>query len=1237
MARGSTCCLGALCVAAVVCVARAGSDGLVFGVCAFSSLPISDCMDERAKLSFSSLPNATEHRLTLFHHATVDVRARITNQELRVGVLGHTLLFPPAAYATSTITVTDTALVMKHVGEEVYDIPDISRTDGDNLDKIDVYGHYVALDFVILEQKTADALAWQKVAWWDFHNKTTFKAPASRHRPISIRISTHDATTNSTTFADMTVVRPQWLMSDEKHLLRFNEYYGEGNYYAEPLGRQEFDEDPRTCRLYTQTIRESQISFGCLLGFGRPLGGGSCTQCAHGKYANQETDSECRPCDPRLGTLTLGSTQCVSCPTGKFLDKTQSGRCASCAAGKYRDEDMRNEDIQSTGAAYEERCADCPAGTYNEYPEAVSAQNCTQCAAGKYSSAVGNATSATCRQCAKGTYAEAGSSVCQDCPANRTTLSEQSSVSSCVCERGFFEVGDETCSACSAGKFNNRYNQTACQNCSAGEFQGGTNATACNACGPTQYAGQGSPACSDCPGNASTRNGLQAIRTHCLCDPGYYGANGTECDACAAGTYTGTYGNANCTDCSAGLFQNQTAQSACLYCASGRFSQSGKTVCRDCPDRSGLDLQNEQNWQGNIGDCQCMPGYFNNWTLEQTQYPNENCTACSKGQYKERYGNQSCDLCPVGTFQNRTAQSNRTACKQCQRTGFAPAGADECRQCPNHTTAKWELPDITDCHCNRGYTGPDGEECSECPSGTYKASQGSATCSECDGGTASRATAAVAESTCQPCTHEQYAAAGSAVCQSCPRDAQSVEPRDVRTTCQCNAGSHGLDGGACSACPSGTYKPDAGSHPCTQCASGKFSNAQQQDAEDTCRECQAHQFAPPGSPACTACPRNTETWSPRATKGDCKCRRGFNGTRDGAACDPCRPGTFKQRVGAGECALCPPGTFSAAYNESWAAACEPCAAGTYSSAGATTCAQCRDHAESDAASGDASSCLCKPGYTLDVNTTECMLCGADHVKAVRGNGACSAIPAHSRIVQGTQTWQCNAGYTLGTFEVCKACPRGQYKASPGNHACVACAAPKTTAAAASTSASACVDTVPVDRDRDGVLNPTELAELESRTHLHLAGLEGTANVTTGMVAQLADDVVLELAGDFDKGEVFYQYQSAGDEDSRFAVDNDLVLDAMSAKGVEIVDMEVFDTNHDDLTDSGEWSGIKRALGDVSKLARQREAEEEAVSSGVVGEDSGVAGSLVVIFAVVFVVLVAIALLRRSLSGSGRRR
>ena len=1230
MARALMCCLGALCVAHLAC---AGGDGLVFGVCpGYTNLD--PACEHKVTLSFrQSLPNATARKLTFFHSASVDVRAATRYQELRVDVLGQALLFPPSDYATSTVTVTRDTLQMTHVGDEAYLIPNISTNNTDPLDNVHVYGHYVTLNFVLLEQQTAYESAWHKVAWWDFHNTSTFQSPRGDSK--AIRISTHDAT-NGTTFAGRTGLHPQWLMSGDKHVLRTNLYDGEGGYYAERLGRQEFDEEVRTCRLYTQTFRETEISFGCLPGYGRASEGGQCSKCPHGEFADQDTKSKCVPCEPYLGTETEGSKKCVSCPVGKFLDMSQSGKCVECRAGTYRNETMRAEDKAKEGmvAVYEEACVNCPTGTYGLHVGSVSRENCTRCDAGKYSSATGNATKATCRACAKGEYALEGSSVCVQCPENRTTESEQTSEQSCVCERGFFEVGDHTCSACAPGKFNDEYNQTECQNCSAGQFQGGTNATACHACGGREYAAPGSESCSLCPDNASTQNDMQELKIHCLCDPGYNGRNGSECEACEAGTYTRSYGNANCTKCSAGKFQNQTAKSACVNCASGKFSESGKTVCQDCPEYSGLDPDGYP--QGNIGDCQCMPGYFNNQTLEATSHPNEDCTACSAGQYKEHYGNQSCTLCKVGTFQNRTAQSNQTACRDCQPTQYSEAGAETCHQCPNHTTARWKRPDMTDCQCNQGYTGPDGGVCDACEAGTYKDELGAVACSKCKGGTASSATAAISDSTCEACTFVQYAPAGSPVCQSCPSDAQSVEPRNVRTTCKCNAGSTGLDGVACSACDPGTYKPLEGSQPCTQCASGKYSAMSKQVAEDTCIECKAHEYAPAGSQTCSACPNNTETWSPRATKADCKCRRGYNGTRDGAACDPCRPGTFKHLVGAGGCVTCPPGTFSEASNASWAGSCQPCNPGTYSGAGSTDCEACGANAMSDKASGDKASCECEPGFTLDDQDSACKPCGPNQVKALRGNGECHTIPAHSQKVAGKQTWQCNAGYTLHIPEACKACPRGEYKVTLGNHACKACDTPKTTAAAASTSASECVDTVAVDRDGDGVLNPSELKELESRTHLHLAGLEGTTNVTTGMVAQLADDVALELAGNFSKGEVFYQYQSAGGEDSTFAVDVDLVMDAMSAKGVD-VNMEVFDENDDDLTDSGEWASIKRALQDVSVLVRQGEADGGEVPPAVASEGSGVSGSLVVIFAVVFVVLVAIALLRRSLSGGRRRR
>ena len=1229
------CCLAALCATHA---ARAG-EGLVFPY-SQQYTTLFDPGESQVRLEIPSLPNVTAHQLTFFHRPAVPVGAGLKNQELNVAVLGTKLLFPPSVDAVSTVVFSkDTAtLAATHVGDEVYTIPNTPANDSGPLSSVGVYGHGVMLDYVLLQQRAADSQAWHRVAWWDFRNASGLQGSSARSR--GMRISGHAAV--NTTFAVQTGVRPQWLWSGGKHVLRRNDYDGEGNYYAEELGREEFDEDVHTCRFYTQTFAASSIRFGCQPG----AGGDECGSCPHGKYSDADTESTCVPCPDFLGTVRTGSAECVPCPAGKYLDPFQGGMCADCAAGTYRDETTQASDKEAVNAGtitadvYTETCAECPQGKYGARAGAFLLENCTECAAGKYSGATGNATERTCQDCAAGTYARPGSAECTSCPANMTTLRAGTSELSCVCvsgyvQAGYVQAGYVVCRACEPGTYQAQPNQTACDLCAAGTFQDQANATACRACLPTQYAPEGRIQCQDCPANSITLAGVQGSKQDCQCDSGFRGSNGSACQACAPGKFTAIAGQDSCTACSLGKFQGQSAQSACVQCNVGTFSDVGQSVCEDCPANSALDdtVPDEQR-SGTKADCECRPGFFDNSTSSTDATNNENCAPCPAGRYKGAFGPETCDRCPVGKYQGLTAQNSTAACQQCERAEYAPAGAGSCRPCPAHTSARWALPNATDCQCNAGYTGPDGGNCSACGAGRFKEAVGPAACTKCEGGTASAAAAAVSGSECRPCLLAEFAPRGSAECSACPDDAASVPPRDAITNCRCNAGSTGLDGQPCTQCKAGTYKPQRGSHPCTQCASGKFSRATKQAAEDACQECQAHEFAPAGSDACQACPDNAVSWAPRARREHCKCRRGFNSSADGLACEACRPGTFKHRVGAGACLPCPPGTFSAAHNASWASSCASCSAGTYSGAGATVCSPCGLHAVSDAESGDAASCECLPGFTLRQH--QCVPCGADEVKAARGDGPCSPIPAYSKTVLGTQTWQCNAGYTLHSPETCRACARGSYKASPGNHACVTCVAPKTTVAAASTSPGACVDSVPVDINQDGVLDATELAELESRTHLHLSGLDGSINVTTGAVAQFAEDVVLELSGDFDKGEVFYQDQSAGGPGDTFAVDVDIVLDTMSAKGVEIVDIDAFDENSDDLTDGSEWNSIKSALVDVSDLARQGQPGAARVEATPVGEGGGVSAGLVAVFAVVFVALVAVGVIRRSLSRGGQR-
>ena len=54
--------------------------------------------------------------------------------------------------------------------------------------------------------------------------------------------------------------------------------------------------------------------------------------------------------------------------------------------------------------------------------------------------------------------------------------------------------------------------------------------------------------------------------------------------------------------------------------------------------------------------------------------------------------------------------------------------------------------------------------------------------------------------------------AGASECTSCPDYSDSPAGSSAATDCLCNAGYSGFNGGACTACVAGQYKPDIGQH-----------------------------------------------------------------------------------------------------------------------------------------------------------------------------------------------------------------------------------------------------------------------------------------------------------------------------------------------------------------------------------------------------------------------------------------
>jgi len=108
-----------------------------------------------------------------------------------------------------------------------------------------------------------------------------------------------------------------------------------------------------------------------------------------------------------------------------------------------------------------------------------------------------------------------------------------------------------------------------------------------------------------------------------------------------------------------------------------------------------------------------------------------------------------------------------------------------CPRCPSNSFSRaGSVVRETACLCNVGYTAAvveldwqgtiDDGACSQCSAGTYKA------------------------------------VSGSGICMHCPNDSTSAIASIEHTSCQCNKGHTGANGGTCSKCPADTYKKTQG-------------------------------------------------------------------------------------------------------------------------------------------------------------------------------------------------------------------------------------------------------------------------------------------------------------------------------------------------------------------------------------------------------------------------------------------
>ena len=186
--------------------------------------------------------------------------------------------------------------------------------------------------------------------------------------------------------------------------------------------------------------------------------------------------------------------------------------------------------------------------------------------------------STTCTACTAGSFQDAaGHTSCDACSPGSVSDTD----------------GATTCTSCAPGRFQNQAGHTVCDACSPGAFQPGTGATSCSSCAAGKFQDQsGSTVCSDCGAGTYQESQGATTCTNCAAgtaNPAPGSSSASACSDCAAGTISDS-GASTCATCAADTYQPATGESACLSCSTcsdGTFTSAAcipttDAVCSAC-------------------------------------------------------------------------------------------------------------------------------------------------------------------------------------------------------------------------------------------------------------------------------------------------------------------------------------------------------------------------------------------------------------------------------------------------------------------------------------------------------------------------------------------------------------------------------------------------------------------------------------------------------------------------------
>jgi len=372
---------------------------------------------------------------------------------------------------------------------------------------------------------------------------------------------------------------------------------------------------------------------------------------------------------------------------------------------------------------------------------------------------------------------------------------------------------------------------TRCQQCAVGTFKTVSGPLACTPCAPSSLSPLGS---------------TSALACACLAD--FYGPFNGPCAACPANSESPA-GSALVTACKCKPGFGRV-DDACVECGAGSYSTllpSGFRECAACDPNAGSVAGSVT-----VTNCKCNAGF--------TGTDGGSCSTCTAGKYKPV-------MIPGAPSWFVTASGNvdtvRNACID---------GGGELATI--NSLAENEIA-VGICQGTQCYIGLVRDTAFETP--WYWLSGDSVVYTNWK---SSQIHATHETRTVMKRSNGQWEDWGSGVtynrgvcrvmCLYCPPNSHSTNGSTAATACQCNPGYTGADGGPCSACVAGSFKPLA------------------------------------GAAACEACPGNSTSAAGSALASDCKCAPGFSGA-DGQTCTICAADTYR----------------AANFATNWARACGP--------------------------------------------------------------------------------------------------------------------------------------------------------------------------------------------------------------------------------------------------------------------------------------------------------------------------